>query len=143
VKIVDANVLLYAVNVRAEHHDASREWLNSALSGDDTVAFSWSALLAFIKLSTKPEVFDPALTTEQAMDTVDVWLRADAAVLVEPSADHASIVRRLLEATGTGGNLVVDAHIAALALEQGCAVVTYDNDFRRFPGVRSHRPGED
>lgn len=141
-KVVDANVLLYAVNERAEQHAASRGWLNDALSGGDTVGFSWMALLAFIRLSTKHEIFTPALTVEQAMNVVDTWLSARSAVVVEPSADHASLVRRLLSAVGTGGNFVTDAHLAALSLEQRCAVVTYDTDFQRFPGVQSHRPGD-
>jgi toxin-antitoxin system PIN domain toxin len=96
VNLVDANVLLYAVNSSAPHHERSRRWLDGALSGGDTVAFAWIALLAFLRLSTKRELFPAPLTVEQAMDRVDAWLGAAPAVVVEPTPRHATIVRSLL-----------------------------------------------
>lgn len=134
-KLVDANVLLYATNSSARHHDRSRSWLDGALSGGDTVAFAWIALLAFVRLSTKAEVFPHPLTMDQAMDRVDAWLSAPPAVVVEPTPQHGSVVRSLLRPLGAGGNLVNDAHLAALAVEHRCTVVSFDRDFGRFPGV--------
>ena len=68
--LVDANVLLYAVNSDAPHHERARRWLDEALSGADTVAFAWIALLAFVRLSTRPDIFPNPLTLEDAMDQV-------------------------------------------------------------------------
>lgn len=93
--LVDANILLYTVNTDAPHHDRSRRWLDGALSGADTVAFAWIALLAFVRLVTK---------------------------------------------VGSGGNLVNDAHMAALSIEHRCGIVSFDADFGRFPGVRWEPP---
>jgi uncharacterized protein len=135
VKLVDANVLLYAVNTDADHHERSRRWIDDALSGGDTVAFAWIALLAFVRLATKDGLFPSPLTVDGAMDRVDAWVAAAPAVVVEPTSDHASIVRRLLRETGVGGNLVNDAHLAALAVEHRCTIVSFDNDFGRFSGV--------
>jgi toxin-antitoxin system PIN domain toxin len=135
VNLVDANVLLYAVNTDAPHHRASREWLDDALSGGATVGFSWIALLAFVRLSTKEGLFPSPLTAGEAFDRVDAWLAAPAAVLVEPTARHASLMRRLLDQVGAGGNLVNDAHLAALAIEHGGTVITFDHDVGRFDGV--------
>ena len=139
-KLVDANVLLYAVNSSALHHERSRRWLDGALSGQDTVAFAWIALLAFVRLSTKREIFPTPLTIEQAMDRVDAWLAAAPAVVVEPTPQHATVVRTLLSPLGAGGNLVSDAHLAALAVEHRCGIVSFDNDFSRFPNVRWEPP---
>lgn len=133
--LVDANVLLYAVNADAAHHDRSRRWLDGALSGADTVAFAWIALLAFVRLSTKVGLFPAPLSVEAAMDRVDAWIGAAPAVLLEPAPDHAQVVRRLLLDVSAGGNLVNDAHLAALAIEHRCDIVSFDNDFSRFPGV--------
>ena len=133
--LVDANVLLYAVNADAPHHERSRRWLDEALSGSEAVAFAWIALLAFVRLSTKVGLFPTPLSVDAAMDRVDAWIGAAPAVVLEPAADHARVVRRLLDAVGVGGNLVNDAHLAALALEHRCAVMSFDNDFSRFPGV--------
>lgn len=141
-KLVDANVLLYAVNTDARHHEQSRHWLDSALSGEATVAFAWIALLGFVRLSTKTGLFPTPLTTAQAFSRVDAWLQNPASVVVQPTPDHARIVRALLESTGTGGNLVNDAHLAALATEHKCQVVSFDNDFDRFEGVRWERPSD-
>lgn len=140
-KLVDANVLLYAVNADARHHEDSRRWLDGALSGSDTVAFAWIALLAFVRLSTKVGLFPSPLDIDGAMNRVDAWLGAAPAVVIEPTVDHARVVRTLLAPIGSGGNLVSDAHLAALAIEHRCEIVSYDRDFGRFPGVQAHPPG--
>jgi len=140
VKLVDANVLLYAINVDAERHEPSRRWLDGALSGHDTVAFAWIALLAFVRLSTKDGLFPSPLTLDEAMDRVDAWLAAAPAVVVGPTVDHGRVVRNLLRGLGVGGNLVDDAHLAALAVEHRCTIVSFDNGFDRFEGVRREAP---
>lgn len=139
-KLVDANVLLYAVNSDAHRHEASVRWLDGALSGSDTVAFAWVALLAFVRLSTKVDLFPSPLDITGAMNRVEAWLGAPPAVVVEPTVDHARIVRSLLEPIGAGGNLATDAHLAALAIEHRCEIVTYDRDFGRFSGISVHVP---
>ncbi len=139
-KLVDANVLLYAVNRDAQHHETSRTWLDRSLSGEATVAFSWVALLAFVRLSTKAGLFPRPLTVEGALDRVHAWTTAPSAVILEPTPDHGLVLGRLLGGIGVGGNLVNDAHLAALAVEHRCAVVSYDNDFARFDGVDWEMP---
>ncbi|HZD22604.1 MAG TPA: TA system VapC family ribonuclease toxin [Acidimicrobiia bacterium] len=140
-KLVDANVLLYSVNTYAEHHNQTRKWIDNALSGSATVAFAWIALLAFLRLSTKPGLFPNPLAVDQAVECVESWLSAGPAVVLEPTVDHARILHQLLRDVGSGGNLVSDAHLAALAIEHKCVVVSYDNDFDRFEGLRRETPG--
>lgn len=138
--LVDANVLLYAVNTDAEHHDRSRRWLDEALSGADTVAFAWIVLLAFVRLATMPGLFPSPLTTDEALDRVDAWIGAGPAVVLEPGPDHARTLRALLREVGVGGNVVNDAHLAALAVAHRSAVASFDSDFDRFPGVSRVEP---
>lgn len=139
-KLVDANIPLHTVNEDAEQHLRTRRWLATALSGQDTVAFASVALLAFVRLVTRPGLFAAPLSPDAAMDRVEAWLSAGPAVVVEPTADHPRLVRELLRSAGTGGNLVTDAHLAALALKHRCVVVSYDRDLDRFPGVRRVEP---
>ena len=139
-KLVDANVLLYAVNTDSAHHARSLAWLDRSLSGADTVAFAWVALLAFVRLSTKIGLFPNPLSVGEAMDRVEAWLGSPAAVVVEPTVDHSRIVRGLLLTFGSGGNLVSDAHLAALAVEHRCTIVSFDHDFARFDGVDWQQP---
>jgi toxin-antitoxin system PIN domain toxin len=141
VLLVDANVLLHAANSRAREHDAANAWLNDALDGVEAVAFAWTVILAFTRLSTHPAIFPKPLTVAQAGETCEAWLGAPPAVTVEPTRRHLSLLRGLLEHAGTAGNLVGDAHLAALALEHGATVVSFDRDFARFEGVDLRRPG--
>lgn len=139
-KVVDANVLVYAVNADAEHHQACRTWLDNALSGGDTVGFTWLALTAFLRLSTKIGLFAAPLSTGEAMDQVRQWLGAPGARLLDPTRAHLDVLGRLLDQAGSGGNLVNDAHLAAIAIEHRADVVSFDSDFARFSGVTWHRP---
>ena len=139
--IVDANVLIYAVNPAGRQHDLARPWLDQALGGTETVGLAWVALLAFIQLTTNPSIFPHPLTTEQAGNQVEQWLQAPSAVVAAPGARHVSLLRGLLQETGTAGNLTTDAHLAALALEHGADVVSFDRDFGRFAGIRHRLPG--
>lgn len=134
-RLVDANVLLYAVNESSDRHAAARRWLDDALGGQEAVGFAWVVLLAFLRLSTRHGIFPRPLAVEAATATVDGWLAAPSSALVEPAAGHAARMGRLLAEVGSGGNVVNDAHLGALALELGATIVTWDNDFGRFPGV--------
>lgn len=141
-RLVDANVLLYAVNEAAPQHAASARWLDEALDGGDNVGFSWSALLAFVRIATNPRIMPRPLSAEDAMAQVHDWIAAPSAHILHPGERHAMILESLLVAAGTAANLVNDAHLAALAIEHRAGVVTFDTDFARFDGVRMKRPDE-
>ena len=139
--LVDANVLLHAVNESSREHVSARGWLRETLQGNEAVAFPWTVLLAFLRLNTHPAVFPQPLRVDQASDLVGRWLDSPPSVTVEPTRRHLPLLRGLLASTGTGGNLVGDAHLAALALEHDATVVSFDRDFARFDGVALQRPG--
>lgn len=138
--LVDTNVLLYAVNRTSPHHVASRTWLDDSLGGSVPVGLAWSALLAFLRVSTHRTAFESPLTVDEAGHQLRSWLSAPASLVLEPSTRHGDLLVGLLEGAGTAGNLVQDAHLAALATEHSATVVTFDTDFLRFAGVRTHRP---
>lgn len=139
--IVDANVLLYAVDSTARHHEPSRTWLDGSLAGAEAVGFAWVALLAFIRIATSRAIFPSAMTIDDAFAQVESWLGAPAAVVVQPTSRHAAVLGGLVREAGTAGNLTTDAHLAALAAEHGADVVSYDRDFGRFVGIRHRIPG--
>ena len=138
--IPDANVLLYATDRGAVAHKQSRRWLERALGGREPVGLAWNVLLAFLRISTKPQLFARPLTAIEALDTVDFWLRQPAAVVVAPSERHLATLRTLLHPLGTAGNLTSDAHLAALAVEHGATLISFDSDFARFPGLTWRQP---
>lgn len=140
-RLVDANVLLYAVNGSSVHHRRARSWLDAALATDEAVGFAWIVLLAFLRLATHPAIFARPLTADEAIGVIRNWLGQPPAVIVEPTPRHVDLLAGLLLEAGTAGNLVNDAHLAALALEHGATLVTFDADFGRFTGVRREAPG--
>jgi uncharacterized protein len=142
VVVIDANVLLYAVDSTSAHHDPSRTWLDSSLSGAEAVGFAWTALLAFVRIATARSIMPHPMSADDALEQVERWLSAPAATVVEPTARHAAVLRGILQESGAAGNLVSDAHLAALAIEHGAEIVSYDRDFARFAGVRHRLPAD-
>jgi toxin-antitoxin system PIN domain toxin len=140
VKLVDTNVLLYAVHEEARFHVDALSWLDGTLSSAEGVVLPWVSLLGFVRISTRHGIYPQPLSADEAFDIVDAWLAVPSVITGVPDQWHARRVREFLAATGTGGNLVTDAHLAALALQYDATVVSYDNDFSRFPGVRWERP---
>jgi toxin-antitoxin system PIN domain toxin len=134
-KLLDANILLYAVNKDAPLHLPARKWLEKALSADEPVGFSWNVILAFLRLTTRPGLFQARLSPDQAFDVVAAWLDEPMAIIVHPGPRHLEIVRRLIKPLGTAGNLTSDAHLGALAIEQNAQLCSCDSDFARFSGV--------
>jgi toxin-antitoxin system PIN domain toxin len=119
VKLVDANLLLYAVDESSPHHRVAKPWLEQQLSGSETFAFAWAVLLAFVRLATNPRVFTAPLTVEEALDLVDSWLEQPNATVVHPTERHSQLLRELLLPLGTAANLTSDAHLAALSIVHG------------------------
>jgi len=136
VKLPDLNLLLYAIDTEADAHERAGTWLEEVLSGTEEVGFAWVVLLGFTRISTNPRIYEEPLTVAEACDVIDGWLAQPVATLVEPTSRHAAVLGELLEPLGTGGNLVSDAHLAALAIEHGAELYSRDNDFARFDGVR-------
>ncbi len=139
-RLLDLNLLLYAVDETSPHHDVAREWVEATLSGPETVALAWSVLLGFVRLSTRAAVFRAPLELDQALDLVDSWLAQPSTTVIHPTDRHATVLRSLLAPLGTAGNLTTDAHLAALSIEHGAELCSTDADFSRFPGVRWSNP---
>jgi uncharacterized protein len=126
VNLVDANLLLYAYHPRAEQHEKSRAWLEAALSGPDLVRFAWLTLWAFLRIVINPRVFDRPLATAEAKAAIASWLDQPA--------------RGLMRDGQTAGPLVMDAVLAAIAIEHGVTVCMTDRDFTRFSGLKWTNP---
>lgn len=142
-KVVDLNLLLYAINPSGPHHGPAREWLEAALSGEEPIALAWSVILGFLRISTNPRLFPRPLAVEEALDVVDGWLARPVVRTLEPGRDHWRRLRELLAETGAAGNLTTDVHLAALAMENGAELVSTDSDFGRFARLRWSNPLRD
>jgi len=135
VRLPDVNVLLHAVNANAAQHRAAVDWINEAFNDGRGVGLSWVALLGFLRLSTRRGILDQPLPAEEALALANEWLDHPAATVLNPGPRHAALLGRLLIGAGTAGNLTTDAHLAALAIEHGATLVSFDRDFERFAGL--------
>ena len=140
--LVDANLLLYAYDSSAARHRPARRWLEDVLSGEDAVRFALVSLLAFLRVSTNSAVFRRPLSSRDAIALVTAWLDVPVAGIAEPTERHWSVLEDLGGRGQARGPLLMDAHLAALAIEHGAMLYTTDRDFARFPKLRFRDPLE-
>lgn len=138
--LVDANLLLYAVNSAAPEHNRARGWLDAQFNGSSRVGLPWPCVLAFVRLASNPAVFRQPLSPGDAWAQADAWLASGRAWTPLPGERHASILAALLTGEGMTSRLVPDAQVAALAIEHGLTVCSTDSDFARFSGVKWKNP---
>jgi len=138
--LVDVNILVYARNIDCDEHERIRTWLDSQLSSPTAVGFPWPSVLGFVRVATNPRAFKHPLKIAEAWDQAIAWLGAEPSWIPQPSERHAEILGELLAQGGVYGNLVPDAHLAALAIEHGLTLCSTDGDFARFRQLRWLNP---
>lgn len=138
--LVDANLLLYAEDSLSEHHEHARIWWDEQLSGVEPVCLCWPVITAFIRVGTNLRLHRRPLTVKEAVERVQSWLDQPCVRMVHPGEQHWGIFQRMLREGKATGNLVSDAHLAALAIEHNCFLETTDVDFARFKGLKWNNP---
>lgn len=138
--IVDANVLLYAVDRSSPFHRPAAAWLTDALNGPGRIGLPWQSLGAFLRVATNPRALERPLEPGDAWSFVRDWLALPSVWTPGPTERHAEVLGSLIERYRLRGNLVTDAELAALAIEHGLAVCSADTDFARFQEVRWVNP---
>ena len=133
--LVDANILLYAVDEDSPFHVAARDWLGAALNGARRVAVPWVSAVAFVRIATNPRASRHSLRPAEAWHYVEEWLDAPASWIPHPGRGHREILGRLLVDHDSRSGLVTDAVLAALCIEHGLDIVSADSDFARFTEI--------
>ncbi|MEW6186756.1 MAG: type II toxin-antitoxin system VapC family toxin [Thermodesulfobacteriota bacterium] len=138
--LVDANILLYAEDQRSPYHEQACKWWDAQLSGASPVCLCWIVINAFIRIGTNPRVFEHPLSIAQSISRVQDWLDQPCTRLIQPTSRHWIVFKKMLSEGQAAANLVSDAHLAALASEHGCVLMSTDTDFSRFPGIQWKNP---
>lgn len=138
--LVDANLLLYAYDTSNESHEPARRWLEETLSSGHPVRFALVTLLAFIRIASDRRVFERPLPIETACGVVSSWLDLPSVAVIAPGAHHWEVLARVTREGQATGPMVMDAHLAVLAIEHGATIATTDRDFARFEGLSFHNP---
>lgn len=139
-RLIDANLLIYAYAESLPHHPRSKEWLESVLNGVARVGIPWESSLAFVRIVTNPRVFERPAPIADAWGQVKRWLDASTVWIPSATEKHGEVLDELLAAGGLGPNHIPDAHLAAIAIEHGLVLCSTDRDFDRFPGVKVENP---
>ena len=138
--LVDANILLYAVDTESPFHERARAWMEDALNGPHRVGVAWASSVAFVRIATNPRALRHPLTGADAWSIVTQWLDAPSTWVPEPGAGYRNILGDLLARHDLRANLVSDAALAALCIEHGLVMISNDSDFARFPEIHWQNP---
>ena len=138
--LIDANLLLYAVDSSSPQHEPAAAWLERVLNGERRVGLPWQTIGAFVRISTHPRISTKPLTADQASAYVAAWLAATPTWVPPATERTAAVFARLVTEHGVTGNLVTDAQLAALAIEHGLRLCSADTDFARFDDVHWENP---
>jgi hypothetical protein len=138
--VPDINLLAYAYNRDAPHHDEAREWWEDCLSSQQAVGIPWVVVLGFIRVMTSRVVLVDPMEPEEALGHVRSWLERPQSHAVVPGPRHLDIMSAIMRAARASGRLTTDAHLAAIAIENQAELHSNDADFSRFPGLRWVNP---
>ena len=138
--LIDANLLVYAVTRSASQHRAAAAWLHGALTGERRVGLPWESLLGVVRITTNPRIYSRPVGPDDAWSLIDDWLALPTVWIPQPTEQHSVVLGSLIRNHHLGGDLVPDAHLAAIAIEHGLEVYSADTDFARFTEVRWVNP---
>ncbi len=139
-RLLDANLLVYSYVKSMPQHARAKSWLDQVLNGVPRVGIPWHSSLAFVRLVSNPRIFERPAAIPEAWKQVEAWLDCECVWVPEPTERHAEVLGTLLGLPGLTANQVPDAHLAGLAIEHGLVVCTTDNDFHRFPAIKTENP---
>jgi toxin-antitoxin system PIN domain toxin len=137
----DANVLLYASDEASTYHAKARAFLDRVAAGDELVYVFWPTVMAYLRIATHPGVFDRPLPPAEALENVEQLLALPHVQTAGEQDRFWRLYRGVSAESDARGNLITDAHLVALMVENGVRTIwTHDRDFRRFPDIDSRDP---
>ena len=139
--LLDSNILLYAkMNAMSEHKIVAK-WLETTVSErNNTLHICETSILSFLRIATNEKIFQPVLPTIDAQNFIDSLLNCPNVNLLYASAKHFTEVTKLMNKLNLRGNLVMDLHLAVLALSIGATLATRDKDFAKIPYLKTFNP---
>ena len=133
--MLDANILLYAYDVRSVYNERSRIWLEALLSGEETIGLPWVTAWAYVRISTNRRLSQTPFSPEEAHEIITELRSTPLVVMVNPGRRHQAILLEQMLASNVRGPETTDAVLAALAIENGATLASTDVGFRRFPDL--------
>lgn len=134
--LLDVDLWIPALRIGHAQHDFVTRWVSGVVADGETIGVSELALSGAVRVMTHPHLFDPPSDPGTAMEVCANALAAPHTRVVRPGLRHWQIFERLVREGAARGNDVPDAYHAALAIEHGAALASFDRGLARFPGLR-------
>jgi toxin-antitoxin system PIN domain toxin len=138
--LIDTNLLVYAYVREMPEHGRAIVWLDEQFRRNIRIGLPWHSLLGFVRVVSNPRGFPNAVGVPQAWDQVRQWLGADNAWVPQPSERHSEVLDDIFSKIRVSSRFVMDAHLAALAIEHGLTLCSHDGGFARVPNLRWINP---
>ena len=138
---VDVNLLLYASDTASPHARRAADFLSDRAAHGEVFCIAWTTVMSYLRIATHPAVFARPLSAEEAMANIEALLRLPHVHVLAEDEGFWSIYREVAGSVAARGNLVPDAHLAALLRQHGIRTLyTNDTDFRRFDFLDVRNP---
>jgi uncharacterized protein len=138
--LLDVNILVYAEDKSSPLHGSVRQWLDRHILVRTQLMLTWHVLSGFMRIVTNPKAVSRPLAPSAACEALTHWLSLENVIIIHPSPAYWSTLEPLIRQTEATGNLLMDAHLAALAIEHGAALASCDQDFAKFQGLHWINP---
>lgn len=130
-KIVDVQILFYAIDRTADLNRVAASWLEDAINGREPVGLAWPTVHQFLRLGTNP-AFPGAMADDEALDWIGDWVDAGVELIPDSETTWALFQELVTASPRTLRNTIDDAHLAAIAISRGATLVSFDSDFAAF-----------
>lgn len=138
---LDANLLLYASDEASPFHERANHLLAELAAGPAIVYLLWPTVMAYLRLSTHPSVFARPLSPEEASANIERLVPLPHVQSPGEQEGFWGVYRGVAEDVDARGNLVADAHLVSLMVQNGVRTVwTHDRDYRKFTGIEVRDP---
>jgi toxin-antitoxin system PIN domain toxin len=138
---LDVNILLYASDTSSPHFERARSFIESCMVQDEVLTVGWPTVMGYLRIATHPAIFDRPLSPDEAMANIEMLLNLPQVRFLSEEDGFWNVYRTATAEVPTRGNLVPDAHLAALLRQHGVKTLyTHDRDFLKFSFLDVHDP---
>lgn len=138
---IDVNILLYSSDTGSPYHKKATDFLSNCLAQSELFYLGWPTVMSYLRIATQPSIFINPLSPDEAQANMEVLINRPQVRMLAEKEDFWKTYQELTAEMPIRGNLVPDAHLAAILKQHGVKkLFTHDRDFLRFPFLRIEDP---
>lgn len=138
---LDVNVLLYASDRSSDRHVRARRFVETCAAGPEILCLTWPTMMSYLRIATHPRIFSAPLSPDEAFGNISALTALPHVRAVSETDGFLDAYKHVAGEMPVRGNLVPDAHVAAILLQHGVRTLyTNDRDFRKFQSLDVRDP---